>query len=90
MRLAFTRAMVRSALAGDLDNAQYRMDPAFGLSVPESVPNVPAEVMNPRSTWADGAAYDAQARKLAGMFVKNFDKFGGGVSDAIRNAGPKG
>jgi len=89
MKLAYTRAMVRAALAGHLDGAQYVTDPVFGLSVPSAVPNVPTEVMNPRSTWKDGAAYDAQAKKLAEMFGKNFEKFGSNVPDAIRKAGPK-
>ena len=90
MKLTHTRSMVRAALAGDLDNAKYTTDPVFGLSIPASVPNVPAAVMNPRNTWQDGAAYDAQAKKLAGMFAKNFEKFGSNVSDKIRTAGPKG
>ena len=90
MKLRHTRAMVRAALAGDLDSAKYTTDPVFGLSIPTSVPNVPGEVMNPRNTWPDGAAYDAQAKKLAGMFAKNFEKFGSNVPDAIRTAGPKG
>ena len=90
MKLSHTRAMVRAALAGDLDNAKYTTDPVFGLSIPATVPNVPGEVMNPRDTWPDGAAYDAQAKKLAGMFAKNFEKFGSNVADKIRTAGPKG
>jgi len=89
MKLSHTRAMVRAALAGDLDHSKYSTDPVFGLSIPATVPNVPAEVMNPRNTWPDGAAYDAQAKKLADMFAKNFEKFGSNVPDAIRKAGPK-
>jgi len=50
---------------------------------------VPNEVLQPRETWADGDAYDAQAKKLAGMFAKNFADYADGVSDAIKNAGPK-
>jgi phosphoenolpyruvate carboxykinase (ATP) len=90
MKLKHTRAMVRAALAGELDNARYTTDPIFGLSIPASAPNVPATVMDPRNTWANGAAYDAQARKLAEMFRKNFEKFGANVSDTIRTAGPRG
>ena len=88
MKLAHTRTMVRAVLAGQLDAAQYATDAHFGLSVPKSIPGVPAELMTPRATWKDGAAYDAQAKKLAGMFAKNFEKFGTHVSDAIRSAGP--
>ena len=90
MRLAHTRAMVRAALAGQLDAASYATDPMFGLAVPKSIATVPTEIMTPRTTWKDGAAYDAQAKKLAEMFRKNFEKFGANVPDAIRNAGPKG
>ena len=89
MKLGHTRAMVRAAVAGQLDAAPTETDPVFGLAVPREVPGVPSAVMNPRGTWKDGAAYDAQARKLAGMFRENIKKFGGQVSEAIRNAGPK-
>ena len=51
-------------------------DERFGLAVPTQVPGVPAEVLRPRDTWSDAAAYDAQAKKLAEMFRKNFEKFG--------------
>ena len=61
---------------GQLDNAKTRTDPIFGLSVPRRSPNVPTEVLDPRGTWADAAAYDAQAKKLAEMFRTNFTKFG--------------
>jgi phosphoenolpyruvate carboxykinase (ATP) len=90
MKLKHTRAMVRAALAGDLDSAKYATDPVFGLSIPTAAPNVPAGILNPRDTWPDGAAYDAQAKKLAAMFAKNFAKFGANVPDTIRHAGPKG
>ncbi|HEY4954654.1 MAG TPA: phosphoenolpyruvate carboxykinase (ATP) [Gemmatimonadaceae bacterium] len=89
MKLAHTRAMVNAALGGKLDGVEFRTDPVFGLSVPTLVPGVPADVLVPRGTWSDGAAYDAQAKKLATMFRDNFSKFGG-ASEAIRNAGPKG
>ena len=90
MKLAHTRAMVRAALAGKLDKAQVTPDPIFGLPIPTAVDGVPAEVLNPRGTWADGAAYDAQARKLAAMFRENITKFGTAVSPAILAAGPQG
>jgi phosphoenolpyruvate carboxykinase (ATP) len=88
MKLSHTRAMVRAALGGALDNAKTEIDPVFGLAIPTEVKDVPAEVLNPRRTWSDGAAYDAQARKLAEMFRRNFEKFGD-VDAAIKNAGPK-
>src|SRR5215213_9082478 len=90
MKLSYTRAMVRAALAGSLDGVDTTPDPVFGLQVPTSVPGVPAEVMRPRETWSDTAAYDAQAKKLAEMFVKNFEKFGSNISPALAEAGPKG
>jgi phosphoenolpyruvate carboxykinase (ATP) len=89
MKLPYTRAMIDAALSGKLEYADFRTDPVFGLSVPTSVPEVPPEVLVPRGTWADGEAYDAQAKKLAGMFRDNFSKFAG-ASEAIRDAGPKG
>jgi phosphoenolpyruvate carboxykinase (ATP) len=89
MKLAHTRAMVRDALAGKLDGAAFAKDPVFGFEVPTAVPDVPSEVLIPRNTWADGAAYDAQAKKLAEMFRKNFEVFANQVPEAVRNAGPR-
>jgi phosphoenolpyruvate carboxykinase (ATP) len=90
MKLSHTRSMVRAALAGSLDAVATTTDPIFGLAVPQSVPDVPSDVLNARGTWSDAAAYDAQAKKLAGMFRENFGRFGSQVSDVIANAGPKG
>lgn len=90
MKLAHTRAMVRAAVAGKLDKVATRTDPVFGLAIPSAIEGVPAEVLDTRGTWADAAAYDAQAAKLAAMFAKNIEKFGDKVSPAIRAAGPKG
>lgn len=87
MKLAYTRAMVTAALSGKLDSAAMTRDPVFGLAIPNSVADVPSEILNPRNTWSDGAGYDVQAAKLAGMFRKNFEKFGD-VTPAIRDAGP--
>lgn len=89
MDLEHTRAMVNAVLAGQLDKAKTDSDPIFGLAIPSDVPNVPPTVLKPRATWPNGDAYDAQARKLAEMFRKNFEKFGN-VDSAIKNAGPKG
>jgi len=90
MRLAHTRAMVRAALAGRLDNVRTIQEPAFGLAVPTEVPGVPAEVLLPRGTWADASAYDAQACRLAELFRRNFEQFEDQVQDAVRAAGPPG
>jgi phosphoenolpyruvate carboxykinase (ATP) len=89
MKLGYTRAMVRAALAGQLDQVPTQTDERFGLAVPLQIAGVPTEVMRPRDTWSDPAAYDAQAKKLADMFKKNFEKFGTNVSPAIAGAGPK-
>jgi phosphoenolpyruvate carboxykinase (ATP) len=90
MKLGYTRAMVRAALAGKLDAIETVTDPIFGLHLPKAVDGVPADVLNPRNTWKDGAEYDAQAKKLAGMFQENIKKFGAAVSADILGAGPKG
>lgn len=75
IKLSYTRAMVEAALSGALDAAKFETEPFFGLSVPQSAPNVPAELLNPRTNWADKAAYDNQARDLAARFRDNFKKF---------------
>jgi phosphoenolpyruvate carboxykinase (ATP) len=80
--------MVRAALSGALDGVTLRTDPNFGLGVPTSVPGVPGEILDPRSTWSDGAAYDAQAKKLASLFRENDAKFE--MPEAVRKAGPQG
>jgi phosphoenolpyruvate carboxykinase (ATP) len=89
MSLTYTRAMVRAALAGQLDNVPTEADPVFGLAVPTEVPGVPSDVLNPRGTWADGAAYDEAAAKLAAMFQENFQQFQDEVPDSVRAAGPR-
>jgi phosphoenolpyruvate carboxykinase (ATP) len=89
MKLTHTRAMVAAALAGLLDGVQGKPDPVFGFEVPVAVPGVPTEVLTPRNTWADKAAYDAQSKKLADMFRKNFVAFADQVPAAVAAAGPK-
>jgi phosphoenolpyruvate carboxykinase (ATP) len=89
MKLAHTRAMVNAILRGELDDAGCDVDPVFGLSIPRQIRDVPAEVLKPRDTWSDTSAYDAQAKKLADMFRHNIEKFGSGVSDAVKAAGPR-
>lgn len=88
IRLAYTRRMVSAALNGELDQAEFRQDEHFGVLVPKAVQDVPDEVLDPRTTWADGRAYDAQAEKLVGMFAANFQQYHDRVSPAVRNAGP--
>ncbi|HET9741939.1 MAG TPA: phosphoenolpyruvate carboxykinase (ATP) [Terriglobales bacterium] len=87
MRLSYTRAMVRALLDGRLRNAEFEIEPAFGLSIPKAVPEVPPELLNPRNLWSDKAAYDRQAAELVARFVENFKKFD--VPEEVRKAGPK-
>jgi len=89
MNITWTRQMVRAALSGALDDVPTRTDPTFGFEVPTHCPDVPAEVLWPRDTWADKDAYDARASQLAQMFVDNFKQFEGRVSETVRAAGPR-
>ncbi|HUQ79017.1 MAG TPA: phosphoenolpyruvate carboxykinase (ATP) [Patescibacteria group bacterium] len=89
MDIDHTRAMVRAALDGRLDDVAIVVDPIFGVEIPQTCPDVPDEVLQPRSTWADGAAYDRQAAALARMFAENFSAYADGVGDSVRRAGPK-
>ena len=86
--LPHTRAMVRAILGSDLDDVAMERDPAFGLSVPTSVPGVPAELLHARSTWSDPAAYDARAADLARMFRDNFAQVAPDAPDAVSAALP--
>jgi phosphoenolpyruvate carboxykinase (ATP) len=90
MHLPYTRAMVAAALSGELDSVDYDTEPFFGLSIPASCPNVPGEILNPRKTWADKTAYDAQARGLINRFENGFAEFKGEVTKEIADAGPHG
>jgi phosphoenolpyruvate carboxykinase (ATP) len=89
MKIAHTRAMIAAALSGALDEVQYQRHPVFNLDMPTTCPNVPSEVLDPRSTWSEKAAYDAQAKKLAAMFVENFEAFEADVARAVVAAGPR-
>jgi phosphoenolpyruvate carboxykinase (ATP) len=86
MSIRHTRALLRAALDGSLARTRFRKDRFFGLSIPEHVPGVPAEVLDPRESWADKAAYDRTARDLIGRFEKNFAAFEAGVGDEVRAA----
>ncbi len=89
MSIAHTRALLRAALAGELDDVAYRTDPFFGLAIPARVNNVPDEVLDPRSAWADKAAYDAAAAALVQRFVDNFASFADHVDDEVKAAAIK-
>jgi phosphoenolpyruvate carboxykinase (ATP) len=89
MKIAHTRAMISAALSGALDEVPYETDPIFNVAVPQSCPGVPAEVLKPRNTWKDQAAYDEQAHKLARMFTENFKTFEADATPEVKAAGPK-
>jgi phosphoenolpyruvate carboxykinase (ATP) len=88
MKLSYTRAMITAALNGSLDNVAYEQHPVFGMMMPTSCPDAPSEILNPKSTWKDAAAYDATAKNLAQQFIKNFEKYAAGVSAEILAAAP--
>ncbi|MEE8491488.1 MAG: phosphoenolpyruvate carboxykinase (ATP), partial [Acidimicrobiia bacterium] len=90
IKIPHTRAMLNAALHGDLDQAEYFLDPVFGLEVPTYIGGVPKEILNPRDTWEDVAAFDAQATKLAAMFRDNFAQYSDTVSPEVLASGPPG
>lgn len=89
MSIAHTRALLNAALAGELDNVEYRTDPFFGLAIPAHVNGIPAEVLDPRQAWADKAAYDEAAKALVKRFVDNFATFAEHVDDDVKAAAIK-
>jgi phosphoenolpyruvate carboxykinase (ATP) len=89
MKLKYTRAMITAALEGKLDNVAYETHDVFGLQMPTACDNVPVDLLNPRNTWKDKAAYDTKANELAEKFIKNFDKFKEFANEEILAASPK-
>ena len=85
MPIKATRALLNAALDGSLNTAEFRIDPNFGFEVPVSVPGVDSAILDPRSTWADGAEYDATAAKLVGLFADNFGQFAEHVEQSVRD-----
>jgi phosphoenolpyruvate carboxykinase (ATP) len=88
MPIAATRALLRAALGGELNEVEHRADPLFGFDVPVDVPGVDRSLLDPRSTWVDPEAYDAKARELAAMFRENFERFAD-ADESVRLAGPR-
>ena len=86
MPIAATRALLTAALDGSLNAARFRRDPNFGFEVPVDAPGVDAALLDPRATWSDPAAYDAQAAKLVAMFAANFAQYQAHVTDDVRAA----
>jgi phosphoenolpyruvate carboxykinase (ATP) len=85
--LELTRAIVRAAISGRLDDTPTAPEPVFGLAIPRGVPGVPSDILNPRDTWTDAAAYDAQAAHVAHLFRENFEHIA--APAAVQHAGPR-
>jgi phosphoenolpyruvate carboxykinase (ATP) len=88
IKLSATRAMVKAVLSGAMKDAPITKDPIFGVGVPATCPGVPSEILSPRRTWKDPAAYDKKARELAGMFEHNFTENASDAPVEVREAGP--
>jgi phosphoenolpyruvate carboxykinase (ATP) len=89
MSLKYTRAILDAIHDGSLQKAASRTDAIFGFQVPTSCPGVPAEILDPKNTWSDKAAYDQKQRDLAARFAKNFQKYADRASEKIRAAAPR-
>ena len=87
MKIAHTRTMVRAAVEGRLSAVALAPDPNFGLLIPENVPDIPKEVLNPKETWDDKSGYDTTARDLAHRFESNFKQFEDAVTEDVKAAG---
>ena len=88
IKLKYTRAMIDAIHSGELEQAGFNEESHFGLQVPESCPNVPSDILWPRQTWPDPAAYDQTAQKLADMFRDNFQQYADAVSEQVVKSGP--
>ena len=84
MPIRVTRALLRGALDGSLAKVEFVRDPFFGLMVPKALPGVPSEMLNPRETWADKAAYDRTARDLVARFEANFATYADAVGEDVK------
>ncbi|XOV67855.1 MAG: phosphoenolpyruvate carboxykinase (ATP) [Fluviicola sp.] len=89
MSLKYTRAMITAAMNGKLDNVEYVTQPVFELAIPTTCEGVPSEILNPKDTWADKAAFDETANSLANKFVANFEQYQAETSQDILSAAPK-
>jgi len=89
IQIKYTRAMINAAVKGELAAVEFERDPIFNVDVPRSCPGVPAGMLRPCTTWTNRADYDAQAARLAEMFVVNFKTFESSVTGAVKAAGPR-
>jgi phosphoenolpyruvate carboxykinase (ATP) len=88
IKLAHTRAIIDAIHAGALSDARVERDPVFGFDVVSECPGVPPEILTPRAAWADAKAYDAAAKRLAGLFRDNFKAYEAGAAAEVKAAGP--
>lgn len=88
MKLGYTRAIIDAIHDGSLAGAKRQQHPVFGFDVITECPGVPGDILQPRDSWTDPAAYDAAARKLAGLFIANFRQYEAGVNEEVRTASP--
>ncbi|MBI4464677.1 MAG: phosphoenolpyruvate carboxykinase (ATP) [Acidobacteria bacterium] len=87
--IAYTRAMIRAILSGQLAGVSARKDPIFGLLIPRTCKGVPDEILWPNRTWKSTAEYEAKAKELAARFEKNFEAFAPTVSQEVYASGPQ-
>jgi len=88
MSIKATRACIDAILDGSIENEQFEKTPLFGLSIPTKLDGVETNILNPRNTWKNKSLFDASAKELASMFIKNFKKYITNESD-FSSAGPK-
>jgi phosphoenolpyruvate carboxykinase (ATP) len=88
MKLDYTRSMITAALNGELEKVDFIKHPVFGMLIPSSCPDVPAEILDPQNTWPDKNEYMIKSKQLAGLFIKNFEKYISGVTPEIIAAAP--
>ena len=89
MKIGVTRSIIDAIHDGSLVEEETETLPVFGLHVPKKCTNVPDELMIPKNSWKDKKEYDLQLNKLAGMFIKNFEKYSKDVSSSVLQAGPQ-
>jgi phosphoenolpyruvate carboxykinase (ATP) len=89
MSLTHTRTIINSINDGSLAKESFEFDPIFGFKIPTKCKNVPVDILHPRKAWSDVTKYEETAKRLAGLFAKNFEKYAGGCTKEVIEAGPK-
>jgi phosphoenolpyruvate carboxykinase (ATP) len=88
MKIKYTRALLKAALNGELDDVSFKKDPVFGIEIPQQCPGVPEEILTPINTWANKEEFKQTAADLASRFAENFKNFASQVDEEVKNAGP--